>query len=162
MKNSNLLTTLGGGGHAVSFRTQVVVVALGQHRILTFLKNLYKIPPIEAFPARVDATCDLISVRRWWPFSLVCTGKASFCKIATHCRHLQTPKQKKMCNIILSALLSPSACGAGCWVEHGTYSVEPRKPSLFSSCKAPVWVQEVISLSISQPSVTSHLKTKLV
>lgn len=124
----------------------------GQHHILNFLKNLYKIPPIEAFPARVDATCDLISVRRWWPFSLVCTGKASFYKIATHCRHLQTPKQKKMCSVILSALLSPSACGAGCWVEHGTYSVEPRKPSLFSSCKALVRVQEVISLSISQPS----------
>lgn len=45
-------------------------------------------------------------------------------------------------------------------MEHGTYGVEPRKPSLFSPCKAPVWVQEVISLSISQPSGSVSLEDK--
>lgn len=49
VKTSNLLTTSGGGGRAVSFRTQVV--ALGQDHILNFLKNLYKIPPIRGIPS---------------------------------------------------------------------------------------------------------------
>lgn len=81
---------------------------------------------------------------------LLLTGRASFHVIATHCRHLQALQQKEM-NSLLCALLSTSACGAGCCVDHGAYSLDPLQPSLFCLCKALIWVQEVISWSIWQP-----------
>lgn len=86
----------------------------------------------KAFPARLPLCWPYL-----WPhqcqmlvpvFLYLCTQvKQWLLHTADICRHCSRSKYNK----ILSALLSTSACGAGCCVEHGTSSVDPIKPSLF-------------------------------